>query len=986
MDALHTEKVVNIIKTLGSYKANLHDDAINLFQNFGYSTKRQLKDLDSPSKFCFYFPNFNKDKGLYDDWKEFHFLFQLTIEDLNEVLKSKKITQVRYSNNAYMYLSLRLKENDYTDTSLKQIASEINKQFPNPSIIVASFGNYLCFIFTEHRINKTDSTKDVLESINILRLTPKNLTVEQVNALVKVFDIDYIYGKKNIDNNIVDLPKQKIDIIEIKPKFIVSEEEFSNFTSKLPTEHQYEEYLKYFKDIIDNYDKKDKILGTAYFHYGLISMNARKYADAINSFSYHIDNKTSYLATSYQFRAFSNLQLGNYENGLDDLEQSINTVKNIQNIKNYHYIFKNYTLLTNLVKNDYLDWTFDLIELLLSKGFNTYQPYYYKALVCFMKNNVTNAEENLKQALNSILRSDYSIRQLKVFVKDLYFLFFTCNCWKNITDYELWIDIINKMSEYEMFDASLYCIKGYCYYQLKDYLKADNNFEKVLQLTNKDVFTNFIQNYYDNNGNIIKLSQEISNNATKLEKEKAIPKTQSNIDNTPNITPTVQTVKSATNLYISDNFNLNNFDDEFDIDFEENYQEDSQSLEEGIGIEEFDENFKRILETISSKDVISLENLRTQKLLEDPVYWYLCNIGKIPLLSKTEEIELANKIKLGSQVGRLAKYKLITANLRLVIWIAKQYVYKKRLSFLDLIQEGNLGLMKAVEKWNPELGYKFSTYATWWIKQSISRALADKGKIIRYPVHVNDTLHKIFKYIDTFEQKPINKQIAEHFKMTEDKVKFYLECPRAILGIDNILLNYPDDYNSIDTTESNLIINNGTKMLSKILSSLSAKERDVIILRFGLNGEQEKTLEEIGNQFGVTRERIRQIEVRALNKLKQPFRIKRLRNCYGDILGEIDTTIIPKQSNNQSFISVKPSLQKNSIDLIPQKTSQHINKKEDRIKTNINSEELKAKVEIFNDSLQSSKDVNIKEDKKEGKHKFRFDFKNLKSLWKKLNK
>lgn len=622
MKALHTEKVVNIIKSLGSYKANLRHDAMNLFQHFGYSTKRQLKDLDSPSKFCLYFPNFNKDKGLYDDWEEFYFLFQFTIEDLNEVLRNKKIAQVKYSNKAYMYLSLRLKESNYTETSLKQIASEINKQFPNPSIIVASFGNYLCFIFTEHRINKTDSTKDVLESINILRLTPKNLTVEQVNALVKVFDIDYIYGKKNID------------------------------------------------------------------------------------------------------------------------------------------------------------------------------------------------------------------------------------------------DI-------------------------------------------------------------------------------------------PNITSTVQSVKSATNLYISDNFNSNNFDDEFDTDFEENYQEDSQVLEEGIGIEEFDENFKRILETISNKDVKSLENLRNKKLLEDPVYWYLCNIGKIPLLSKTEEIELANKIKLGGQEGRLAKNMLIIANLRLVIWIAKQYVYKKRLSFLDLIQEGNFGLMKAVEKWNPELGYKFSTYATRWIRQSISRALVNKGKIIRYPVYVNDTLHRIFKYLDTFEQKLTNKQIAEHFKITEDKVKFYLECPRAILGIDNILLNYPDDYNSIDTIESNLINNNGTKMLSKMLSLLSAKERDVIILRFGLNGEREKTLEEIGNQFGVTRERIRQIEARALNKLKQPFRIKRLRNCYGDILGEIDNIVIPKQSNNPSSISVKSSLQKNSIDLIPEKTSEHINKKED---------------------------------KKEGKHKFRFNFKNLKLLWKRFNK
>ncbi len=988
MQVIEEEQIIKIVRKLCSYKANLRDDAINLFQHFGYSTNRMIKDLNSPSKFCSYFPNFDKDKGLYYDWDEFYFLFQFTIQDLNEILRNKKIAQVKNSNRAYMYLSLKLKNTNYSDTLLKQIASEINKQFPNPSILLVSFGNYLCFILTEHRVNKTNSEKDVLESINILRLTPNNITNEQLTALIKVFDIDYVYGNKKIENTNTKNTKQNPNIIQLKPEFKFSETEFTQFTSKLPTKSQYGEYLKYFKNIIDNYGENDKIKEISYFHYGLINMNCKNYQDAILSFSYHINNKTAYLASSYQFRAFSYLQVENYEDGLDDLEQSINIIKNVQNIKNYHYIFKNYTLLQKLIEYDYLDWLSDLVDLLISKEFKTYQPHYYKALIDFFKTDIERTENNLRLSLNDILKSDYLIPQLKVFVKDLYFLFFTCNCWKSNINCELWLDLINKIFEYDIFDASLYCIKGYCYYNLRDYSNADKCFKKVLQEIDRDIFNNFIQNYYDNRGNIKILPEKTITNI-EIPKQNSISNLNKIINKETKRALPSQRAENNTRVFILSNNNIDNINNtELELNLDDLLEEPkNNNIEDEIGIEQFDDNFKQILETISSKDIINIENLRNKQLLEDSIYWYLCNIGKTPLLTKEQEIELAKKIELGNAEAKIAKQYLILANLRLVVWVAKQYVYRKRLSFLDLIQEGNIGLIKAVDKFDLSKGYRFSTYATWWIKQAISRAIIDKGKLIRYPVHAHDTLHRIFNYINSFEKKPSNKEIAEHFKISEEKIKILLKSPRAILGMDEFLLEYPDDYNSVDTTISNFDNNNGTNVLVDILKTLSPRERDVIKLRFGLDGGHERTLEEIGQIYGVTRERIRQIESKALKKIRQPNIINLLRACYEEPVVEMNIQILKDKLENKINKQIqKESNKSENNKLVHNNTKTSI--KSDNLLTDIGMKNEEQHIQINPEEERKNIDTSdwesvetLQSAENKKKLKFKFNLKSLKSMW-----
>ncbi len=267
---------------------------------------------------------------------------------------------------------------------------------------------------------------------------------------------------------------------------------------------------------------------------------------------------------------------------------------------------------------------------------------------------------------------------------------------------------------------------------------------------------------------------------------------------------------------------------------------------------------------------------------DDSVKIYLAQIGRIPLLSKEEELEIA-KTKdedPDKDKAEAAKNKLIDANLRLVVSIAKKYT-GRGLSFLDLIQEGNLGLMKAVDKFDYKKGYKFSTYATWWIQQSITRAIADKARIIRLPMHLIDTIGKIkktsLKLLTKLGRTPTKQEIADELGISLKKLAEISNSAQTTISIDNPT-NQKEDANKIidyivDESYSNpdnLVSDENMQYdTTKLLSCLSQKERDVIILRYGLKTGQKLTLEEVSNYFNVSRERIRQIENRAISKLKK---------------------------------------------------------------------------------------------------------------------
>ena len=267
--------------------------------------------------------------------------------------------------------------------------------------------------------------------------------------------------------------------------------------------------------------------------------------------------------------------------------------------------------------------------------------------------------------------------------------------------------------------------------------------------------------------------------------------------------------------------------------------------------------------------------------IDDPVRMYLREIGRIKLLTADEEIDLARKIVAGGNQGAIAKRKLVQANLRLVVSIAKKYVGRGML-FLDLIQEGNLGLIRAAEKFDHERGYKFSTYATWWIQQSITRGIADKSRIIRLPVHMIETLGKIKKA--TFDlsielgRMPTKEEIAEKIGISVSKLGQLLKSAQGTISIETPA-NQKDDSTKIadyivdesdSTPDTKVTHDNLLDDVRKILDQLNQKEKDVLILRYGLddNGQKE-TLDEICNRYGVSRERIRQIETRAISKLKK---------------------------------------------------------------------------------------------------------------------
>ena len=292
---------------------------------------------------------------------------------------------------------------------------------------------------------------------------------------------------------------------------------------------------------------------------------------------------------------------------------------------------------------------------------------------------------------------------------------------------------------------------------------------------------------------------------------------------------------------------------------------------------------------LSDEDEVDMENLDLSIpdgiSIEDPVRMYLKEIGKVPLLSAEEEIELAKRMENGDQE---AKKRLAEANLRLVVSIAKRYVGRGML-FLDLIQEGNLGLIKAVEKFDYRKGYKFSTYATWWIRQAITRAIADQARTIRIPVHMVETINKLIRVsrqlLQELGREPTPEEISEEMGMPVDRVREILKISQEPVSLETPIGEEEDSHlgdfiqdDNVPVTAEAASFTLLREQLVEVLGTLTEREQKVLRLRFGLDDGRARTLEEVGKEFNVTRERIRQIEAKALRKLRHPSRSRKLKD------------------------------------------------------------------------------------------------------------
>ena len=286
---------------------------------------------------------------------------------------------------------------------------------------------------------------------------------------------------------------------------------------------------------------------------------------------------------------------------------------------------------------------------------------------------------------------------------------------------------------------------------------------------------------------------------------------------------------------------------------------------------------------LSDEDEVDMENIDLSVpdgvSIEDPVRMYLKEIGKVPLLSADEEIELAQRMEEGDED---AKKRLAEANLRLVVSIAKRYVGRGML-FLDLIQEGNLGLIKAVEKFDYRKGYKFSTYATWWIRQAITRAIADQARTIRIPVHMVETINKLIRVsrqlLQELGREPAPEEIAEEMNMPVERVREILKISQEPVSLETPIGEEEDSHLGDFIQDDNVPVPADAaafsllkEQLNEVLGTLTEREQKVLRLRFGLDDGRARTLEEVGKEFNVTRERIRQIEAKALRKLRHPSR------------------------------------------------------------------------------------------------------------------
>ncbi len=324
---------------------------------------------------------------------------------------------------------------------------------------------------------------------------------------------------------------------------------------------------------------------------------------------------------------------------------------------------------------------------------------------------------------------------------------------------------------------------------------------------------------------------------------------------------------------------------------EEQFDKILEALEQAgvdvLRITEEDEPDEEII--LAEEEEVDVENIDLSVpdgvSIEDPVRMYLKEIGKVPLLSAEEEIELAKKMEMGDEE---AKKRLAEANLRLVVSIAKRYVGRGML-FLDLIQEGNLGLIKAVEKFDYRKGYKFSTYATWWIRQAITRAIADQARTIRIPVHMVETINKLIRVsrqlLQELGREPTPEEIAAEINMPEDRVREILKISQEPVSLETPIGEEEDSHLGDFIQDDNVPVPADAaaftllrEQLGEVLDTLTEREQKVLKLRFGLDDGRARTLEEVGKEFNVTRERIRQIEAKALRKLRHPSRSRKLKD------------------------------------------------------------------------------------------------------------